>query len=60
MTYSDLKRKYGTDAGIAAALNTSRQLVAHWRKKGISPARQAWIQVKTRGRFRAEQPQQEG
>jgi len=54
MDFKDLVRRYGdSDTRIAEALGASRQLVAHWRRKGISPARQAWIQVRTRGRLKA-------
>ena len=59
MTFDDLIRKYGDDnTAIAKGLGTDRQLVAHWRKKGvISPSRQAWIQVQTKGRLRADKPE---
>ena len=60
MTFDDLIRKYGdSDPAIADALGTTRQLVRYWRLKGISPARQAWIQVQTKGRLRADEPQRE-
>ena len=56
MTFSDLIAKYGdSDLRIAQALGTSHQLVRHWRKKGISAQRQAWIQLQTKGRLRADQ-----
>lgn len=58
MTFADLQKQYGSDASIAAALNVSRQLVGHWKRNGISYPRQCAIQLKTRGRLRAEQPQQ--
>jgi hypothetical protein len=59
MNINDLIEKFGdSDASIAKALGTSRQLVAHWRVKGIAPQRQAWIQVQTKGRLRAD-PQPE-
>lgn len=62
MTFDDLIKKYGdSDANIARSLGTTRQLVRHWRAKGISPQRQAWIQVQTRGRLKADagEPQSE-
>ena len=60
MTFDDLVQKYGdSDASIAKALGTSRQLVKHWRVKGIAPQRQAWIQMITKGRLRADPPQRE-
>jgi hypothetical protein len=60
MTFDDLKDRYGdNDVAIAAALGTTRQLVSHWRKKGISPARQAWIQIQTRGRLKADMPREQ-
>jgi hypothetical protein len=59
MTFADLIRKYGdSDASIARALGTSRQLVKHWRDHGIKPQRQAWIQVQTKGRLRADKPEE--
>ena len=60
MTFDDLARRYGdNDVAIAAALGTTRQLVGHWRKKGISQTRQAWIQLQTKGRLRADQPRED-
>jgi len=54
MTFDDLVSRYGdSDTAIAGKLGVSRQLVAHWRRAGISEARQAWIQQVTRGRMRA-------
>lgn len=44
MTFAGLIRRFGdSNSAIAKGLNTSRQLVAHWRKNGISAQRQAWI-----------------
>ncbi len=54
VTFNDLIQRYGDhDQAIADKLGVSRQLVAHWRKAGISEARQAWIQQVTRGRIKA-------
>lgn len=54
MTLAELEKAFGSDSDIAKALDVSRQLVAHWRKnKEIAPARQAWIELKTGGRFKA-------
>lgn len=58
MTFADLIAKYGdSDATIARRLRTSRQLVRHWRYHGISEQRQAWIQVQTKGRLKADAEQ---
>ena len=54
MTLAELEKAYGSDSDIAKALDVSRQLVAHWRKNGtIAPARQAWIELRSGGRFKA-------
>ena len=60
MTFADLQRKYGTDSNIARAFDVSRQLVFHWKKKGIPYGRQCMIQLATKGRLRAEEPRREG
>ena len=56
MKFSDLVAQYGnSDTLIAKKLGVSRQLVGYWRRqKRLSAARQAWIQVQTRGRLRAD------
>lgn len=61
MTYADLEREYGSPTNIAKALGVSSQLVTYWRRKGIPKPRQALIQLKTRGRLRADisEPQPE-
>lgn len=55
MTYADLVDRWGANpAAIAKALGVSRQRVEHWRKTQTIPeAAQALIQIKTRGRLRA-------
>jgi hypothetical protein len=54
MDYCDLASKWGDcPVTIAKKLNVSRQLVAHWKRAGISPVRQVWIQSVTRGKFKA-------
>ena len=59
MTFADLQRKYGNDSNIAKGLGVSRQLVFHWKKKGIPYGRQCMIQLATKGRLRAEDPRRE-
>jgi hypothetical protein len=56
MTLAQLTKAYGSDSDIARAIGCSRQLVAYWRAHGgvIAPARQAWIEVKTGGKFKAD------
>ena len=56
MTHDDLRRMWGSDSNIAKALGVSRQLVAHWRRKGLSYPRQCAIQIATKGRLRATAP----
>jgi hypothetical protein len=59
VTYQDLQTKYGTDANIAKAIGVSRQLVGYWKRKGIPYGRQCMIQLATKGRLRAGNPQEE-
>jgi len=59
MTYQDLAKQYGSDSNIARQFGVTRQLVGHWKRKGISYSRQCVIQIQTRGRLRAGNPQQE-
>ena len=55
MTFAQIKRLYGpTDSEIARNLGVSRQLVAHWRVNGLSPARQGWLQLQTGGKLKAD------
>jgi hypothetical protein len=54
MDYRDLRRAYGSDSNIAAALGVSRQLVGYWKRNGITYARQCAIQIATKGRLRAQ------
>lgn len=50
MNFAQLVRRYGkTDTEIAARLKVSRQLVAYWRKNGISKTRAAWLREKANG-----------
>jgi hypothetical protein len=55
MTLSDLEKAFGNDNRIAEAIGVSRQLVAYWRAHGgtITPQRQALIELRTGGRFKA-------
>ena len=59
MTFADLREKYGSDSEIARRVGVSRQLVHHWKKKGIPYGRQCMIQLATKGRLRAGNPQEE-
>ena len=58
MTYQDLQTKYGSDANIAKAIGVSRQLVGYWKRRGIPFQRQCMIQLATKGRLRAGNPQE--
>jgi hypothetical protein len=54
MNFKQLQRLFGdSDADIARGLVTSRQLVRHWRLRGITDARAAWIREVLRRRKRA-------
>lgn len=54
MRFQQLEKAFGSDAAIAEALGVSRQLVGWWRRKGISPQRQAWIELMTGGSVTAD------
>lgn len=54
MTYTDLIDKYGTASNAGARLGFSKQALSDWKKKGIPFNSQYLIQLKTRGRLKAD------
>ena len=54
MTYDDLVEKYGNASKAADKLGFSRQALSDWKKGGIPFESQYRIQIKTRGRLRAD------
>lgn len=56
MTYDDLVEKFGNGAAAARALGYSKQAVHGWKTRGIPFEAQYRIQMKTKGRLRAELP----
>lgn len=54
MTFADLRKYYGPNTSIVRGLGVSRQLVAYWEKHGIGASRQAWIQIKSKSKLRAQ------
>lgn len=53
MTYDDLVSKYGNANRAAKALDLSRQALSRWKKTGIPFPAQYRIQMRTRGRLKA-------
>jgi hypothetical protein len=63
MTYDDLRRYYGTQVKIAAAVGVTQGTVSTWKKKGIPFDIQCRVEIITDGGLRANralvpQPQQ--
>lgn len=54
MTYTDLIEKYGNANRAAIKLGFSRQALSRWKKSGIPFESQFEIQLKERGRMRAD------
>lgn len=57
MTYQDLIEKYGGCTAAAKAIGLPKQTVNRWKDTGIPFEQQFRIQLKTRGRLKAELPQ---
>ncbi len=57
MEYRHLIEHYGSAPEAARKLGVSRQLLFYWKEKGIPLGRQALIQIQSRGRLRADEPE---
>lgn len=57
MTYDDLVDTYGGLSKAARALGLAKQTVHRWRDSGIPFEKQFIIQMKTKGRLKADMPQ---
>lgn len=55
MTYEDLIEFFGSEADAARGLDTYRQKVNKW-KKGIPLADQVTIEIRSKGKLRADLP----
>lgn len=56
MTYDELVEEYGNASQAASALGFSRQALSRWKTAGIPFESQFRIQMKTRGRLKANLP----
>lgn len=54
MTHQDLVDEFGGGSKAAKALGYSRQAVSQWKTKGIPFEAQFRIQMKTKGRLKAD------
>ena len=54
MTYTDLVKQYGNANKAAKSLGFSRQALSQWKQRGIPFDSQYRIQLKTRGKLRAD------
>ena len=54
MTHQDLVGLFGNASKAAKALGYSRQAVSQWKERGIPFEAQYRIQMKTKGRLRAD------
>lgn len=57
MDYEALVEHYGTCSKAARALGLNRQTVNKWRDSGIPFEKQFIIQIKTKGRLKADMPE---
>lgn len=56
MTYEDLLAEYKTCTGAANALGLRKQTVNRWKDAGIPFEQQFRIQMKTKGKLKAQMP----
>ena len=56
MDYADVVEHYGTCARAARALGLRRQTVHRWKEIGITFEKQFIIQMKTKGKLKAQLP----
>lgn len=55
MTFEDIKKFYGSVEKAKAALGLkSKQTLYNWRDKGVPDGWQAIVQIKTRGKLKAD------
>lgn len=55
MTYTDIISHYKSPKRAARYLRVTRQALSLWKKHGIAPDRQRYIQLVTRGKLKADQ-----
>lgn len=57
MTYDQLIEFYGTQGVASEKLGYSRPTLSNWKKRGAIPeGPQAWIQILSHGKLRADKP----
>jgi hypothetical protein len=59
MNYVDLVEEFGNASRAAKALGYSRQALSRWRSAGIPFESQYRIELKLRGKLKAQLPEQE-
>jgi hypothetical protein len=60
MDYNDIVTHYGSAAQAAEKLGVGATALANWKARGFVPlGTQALIQIKTRGRLKMDQPEEE-
>ncbi len=58
MTYAELIEFYGTQSKAAAKLGFSRPTLSNWKARGAIPeGPQAWIQILTKNKLKADRPE---
>lgn len=57
MTHEDLVAHYGSATQAARALGYSKQSISHWKRAGIPFDAQFRIQLKTKGKLKANLPE---
>ena len=58
MVYDDVVKEFGTASKASRALGISKQAVSQWKRRGIPFEAQYRIQLKLRGKLKAELPEQ--
>lgn len=53
MDADQIIKHFGTKSHAADTLGVTLQTLRDWRKKGIPPRTQAWIQLQTNGKLKA-------
>lgn len=54
MTFEQVIKHFGTEYATAKKLGFSKQAVNKWKTRGITSRTQEFIQLKTRGKLKAE------
>lgn len=55
MTFQQLIKHFKSQSNAARKLGVSRQAVNGWKENGIPDGQQAWIQILTSGKLKADE-----